>query len=402
MTNNKMLEEYKKLTPYIKDNLYYFLAFRSCYNYDSNISDDLVMRVVDLSYECWMADKNNVDIDCYADYILEAIYEFGGTIEQIEEKDPDDIVLLYTEEKSSQELLLYDTEDLEYAFTTTEDEKYYSAEDGFVVVNKEGYKIKDSHPMDYAPDIFFDLLKDNKIKDISIGEHYNIRCVMKKQFSDEEYDLYKEGISKYKEYCEKNYITGRVILESIGLEEDIDLFDIDKEYTNANKLLKLKDAFKKSKMNGIENYVYVSSLTNGTDYYFDDKNNNNYVVIDKNGILKKLDNKPYFLLNELHNKEDNFIYVSKSELKRIKDNLREDYEESSLRGKMNRVEKYSIPSLKKFSDYIKSKEIDLLKNDVALDIYVGIKVYQYENLGKRIKISKEKKKIQKTEKEQEF
>lgn len=164
----------------------------------------------------------------------------------------------------------------------------------------------------------------------------------------------------------------------------------------------MQSTFKASKNNGVENYVYVSSLTNGTDYYFDDKNNNNYVAIDKNGILKKLDDKPYFLLNELHNKEDDFIYISKSELKRIKDNLREDYEESSLRGKMNRTEKYSMSSLKKFSDYIKSKESDILKNDVGVDIYVATKVYQYEKLGETIKAAKQQKQIKKVEKKQEF
>lgn len=402
MTDKKMLEEFKNLTPYVKDNLYYFLAFRSCYNYDPDISDDLVVRVVDLSYECWRKDNNNVDIDCYADYILEAIYEFDGKIEQIEEKDPEDIVELYTDEKSAKELLVCDTEDLEYAFTTTDNEKYYSSDDGFFVLNQEGYKIKEPHPMEDEVETFFDLLKDNKIKDISIEMHYNIRCIMKDQFSDEEYELYKDGISKYKEYCEKNYITSRVILESTGLDEDIDFFGIDKEYSNDNKLTKLQSTFKASKNNGVENYVYVSSLTNGTDYYFDDKNNNNYVAIDKNGILKKLDDKPYFLLNELHNKEDDFIYISKSELKRIKDNLREDYEESSLRGKMNRTEKYSMSSLKKFSDYIKSKESDILKNDVGVDIYVATKVYQYEKLGETIKAAKQQKQIKKVEKKQEF
>lgn len=295
MVNKKMLEEFKNLAPYVKDNLYYFLAFRSCYNYDPNISDELVMRVVDLSYECWMKDNNNVNIDCYADYILEAIYEYNGKIEQIEEKDPEDIVELYTEERSAKELLLYNTEYLEYCFTTIDNEKYYSSDDGFFILNKDGYKIKEPHPIDYAPEIFFNLLKDNQIKDISIRMHYNIRCMMKDQFSDEEYELYKDGITNYKEYCEKNYITSRVILESTGLDEDIDFFDIDKEYSNANKLTKMQNSFKKSKMNGFENYVYVSSLTNGTDYYFDDKNNNNYVAIDKNGILKKIDNKPMSL-----------------------------------------------------------------------------------------------------------
>lgn len=402
MTDKKKLEEFKNLTPYVKDNLYYFLAFRICYNYDQNISDDLVLRIVDLSYECWMKDKNNVDIDCYAYYILEAIYDYGGKIEQIEEKDPEDIVELYTDEKSAKELLVYNTKDLEYCFTTINNEKYYSSNDGFFVLNEKGYKIKEPHPMEYAPETFFDLLKENQIKDISIGMHYNIRCIMKEEFSDEEYEQYKDGISSYKEYCENNHITSRVILDSVGSKEDIDLFDIDKEYSNANKLSKLQDLFKKTKKSGIENYVYVSSLNNGTDYYFDNTNDTHYVAIDKNGILKELNNKPYFLLNELHKSEDDFIYISKSELKRIKDNLKEDYEDLFNRGNKKRTNNYTMPSLKKFYDYIEKNSIDLFKRDIGVSFFVSTQVYQYEHLIERVKIAKEQKKLYKEEKEQEF
>lgn len=399
MIDKNMLGEFKKLTPYVKDNLYYFLAFRSCYDYDSNISDDLVLRVANLAYNCWIEDNNNVDIDNYANYILNAIYEFGGKIEQIEAKDPDEIIELYTNEESAENLLLFNIEGLEYAFTTTNNEKYYLSDDGFFVLNQNGYKIRDPHPMEYELETFFDLFKENKIAHISFGMHYNVRCMMKEQFSDEEYELYKDGISNYKKYCEKNHITSRVILESVGLEEDIDLFDIDKEYTNANKLAKLQNSFQKNKLNGFENYVYVSSLTNGTDFYFDDKNNNNYVAIDKNGILKKLDNKPYFILNELHNKEDDFIYISKSELKRIKENLREDYEKSILRAFRKYKDNYNMSSLKKFSNYIKNKESDILKNDRGIELYVESKICQYEKSNELIKVSKEQEKLKKKEKE---
>lgn len=399
MIDKNMLGEFKKLTPYVKDNLYYFLAFRSCYDYDSNISDDLVLRVANLAYNCWIEDNNNVDIDNYANYILNAIYEFGGNIEQIEAKDPDEIIELYTNEESAENLLLFNIEGLEYAFTTTNNEKYYLSDDGFFVLNQNGYKIRDPHPMEYELETFFDLFKENKIAHISFGMHYNVRCMMKEQFSDEEYELYKDGISNYKEYCEKKHITSRVILESVGLEEDIDLFDIDKEYTNANKLAKLKNSFQKNKLNGFENYVYVSSLTNGTDYYFDDKNNNYYVAIDKNGILKKLDNKPYFILNELRNKEDDLIYISKSELKRIKENLREDYEKSILRAFRKYKDNYNMSSLKKFSNYIKNKESDILKNDRGIELYVESKICQYEKSNEAIKVSKEQEKLKKKEKE---
>lgn len=61
-----------------------------------------------------------------------------------------------------------------------------------------------------------------------------------------------------------------------------------------------------------------------------------------------------------------------------------------------------MSSLKKFSDYIKNKEIDILKNDIAIDIYVGTKVYQYEKLGETIKVAKQQKQLKKAEKEQEF
>lgn len=389
MIDKKMLEEYKKLSDYAKNKLYDFLVFKACYTYNPNMSDDLALRIFSLAHECWM-EYGSVDIENYAEYILEAIYEFDGTIDELEEIGPRRIVDLYDEEFSAEELLVFDTDSLKYCFETTDNNKYYdSVEDKYIIVNQKGRKIGESNFMEDGIKIFFDLMSENKIKDISNTMHYNIRSEIKEEFGDEEYELYKNGISRYKEYCEKKHITSRTILDSTGLMGDIDLFDIDKEYSNTNKLSKLQTILKK---NEIENYVYACSLDNGTDYYFDNVNETNYIAIDKNGVLKKIDNNSFFLLNELHNEEDNFIYISKSELKRIKYDLQKEHNNYNVLDK-NIIENYKTLSLKKFWDYITKHDIDVFKDDIGLKCFIDNKIRRYKSVKVKNEFAKEPEKL---------
>jgi len=194
MIDKKILNEYKKLSNYTKNNLYNFSVFNSCYNYDPNMSDDLALRIFALTHECWLK-SSTTDIENYAEYILSAIYEYGGTIEEIENNNVKHIIELYNNELSSKELLIYKTDGLEYCFTTFNNDKYYSSEDGFIVLNKDGRKIADPCAMEYSPNVFFELLNEHKIKDISNEMHYNVReyrksCVNRKTFR---YDKIRKG-----------------------------------------------------------------------------------------------------------------------------------------------------------------------------------------------------------------
>lgn len=384
MINKKVLEEYKQLSHYSKNNLYNFLVFKTCYNYDPYISDDVALRVFSLAEDC-CKEYDSIDMEKYAEYILDAIYQYDGTIDEIEEKGAKRIVDLYDENVSPKELLVFDIDNLQYCFTTTNNEKYYTTEDGFIAVNEEGRKIKDPNPMDNDVEIFFDLLSEDKIKEISSNMHYNIRCVLKDDFGDEAFDFFGDGMLKYKKYCEKNHVTSRAISDAIGEKKDIDLFDIDKEYSVVSKLSKLQQTFEKVKMNDVENYVYVSTLTNGTDYYYDDKNGNNYIAIDKNGVYKELKNKPFFLLNELNNETDDFIYISKSELNRIKDNLKDDYE--NLRFLEKNFSMYQTRSLKKYWEYIKKHNIDIFKDNYGVKMMIENEILHYDRFNKKKQIS---------------
>ena len=62
MIDKEMLEEYVKLNAYVKSNLYYFLAIRSCFNYGVFIPDETIITISNLASDCWREDNNNIDI----------------------------------------------------------------------------------------------------------------------------------------------------------------------------------------------------------------------------------------------------------------------------------------------------------------------------------------------------
>lgn len=396
MIDKNMLEEFKNLTPFIKSNLYYFLAFRICYDYDPMISDRVALTVAKLAFECWGTDENNIDIETYANYILDAMYKYGGTIEQIEELDSNNIVMKYHEGATAKELLEFDVSKLEYSFTTIDNERYYLGEDGFYVVNNKGYKIKEFHNGNPIDGTFY-LLEQNKIKHLSLNMHYKIRCkIINDINSDEENKaIYKVWMNEYKKYCKTHFITSKDIQKKGNDEVNVDLYDLDKQYTDDNKLAKLRESFQSIDRNNTENYVYALSTSNGTDYYYDVKDNKHYIAIDKHNVVKEMEDKPFFILNELRN-NNKFAYISSQELQKIKEDLNLEYQSKDFKHKYgyNYNHKYSMKSLKALTDYLKDKEIDLFSRTIDLNMSILLRMSCYEVYLESIKHKKESKKVQ--------
>lgn len=394
MIDKEMLEEYVKLNAYVKSNLYYFLAIRSCFNYGVFIPDETIITISNLAYDCWREDNNNIDIDEYANYILDGIYKYGGTLEQILDKDPEDIVELYTDGKSSEELSKYIiTSECQYCFTTDDKHKYYTVndEDGFLVLDENGRKIREPHPMENIEDTIFRLFENKKIIDCPMTMHYNIRSMIKDSQNDEEYmDNYKKGINAYKKYCEERFVTSKDILKIVKSDENIDISNFDNKYTEENKLNRLKKILKSNGKSYNDNYIYVASLSNGNDYFIDNENNNKYLAIDKNNILKEFDTRPFFLLNEIHSKEK-FSYISDSELKKIRRDFVREYENNNFEIFKQSNNYYKISSLDKFMTYLKNKEINLFKRDVPIDMMIDARLLIYNSWKESIEVGKQMK-----------
>lgn len=349
----------------VKNNLRDILVYQTCYERDSNISDDMVLTITSLARDCWLKDEySKAGMDNYADYILNGVYDYKVSKEQLEDLYPVDIVEAFNQEDEFEELLKFDISDYEYCFTTTDNEKYYLSDDGFYILNEKGMKIKDPHPMDDSQEDIFDLFENNKIKFMPLSMHYNIRCMIKNDIQNNEKlkEKYKKGIENYIDFCKERFIVSRDILNAVNLDTDIDLTEEDKIYTDKNKLKRLEKLYKKNlnNKNEYKNYSYVGSLNNGTDYYFND---GIYLAIDKNNVSKYFDDEPLFLLKEI-NKKDKFAYISKTEAEKISDELTNDYV-TSLKDKkyisylQSDINLYSI---RQFLKYENDKELNSFKD----------------------------------------
>lgn len=396
--NDELLNVYKELPEKVKNNLDDLLSYRVCYNYDSNISDEMVLLITSIAHSCWLKDEySQASPDYYANYLLDAVYEYGATKEQLNELDYADIVEAYNNERDVLDLLRFNTEDYEYCFTTTDNKKYYSDVDGLYVVDERGIKIQDPHPMADPIDDIFDLLNENKIKDMPLSTHYNIRCIIKNDvLGDKELEeRYKNGIENYKKFCKERFIISRDISKAVNLDTDIDITEDDKIYTDKHKLFRLKSVLKKSNENDMSKYSYVASLDNGTDYFYYD---NKYIAVDKNLITKEFDDKPRFMLDELKGK-NKFVFLSPDESKKIADSFSEEYMKDGI-GKSWFKDKghYAITE---YFNYEKNKELDSFTNPhvaVSLTMALAIQEYNKKEIEAKRKVSREMSKENETNK----
>lgn len=382
---NYVLLEYKKLPDIVKNNLHYILSYNACYKRDNNISDNMVNFITSLSQECWLDDiYSRASIDYYTDYLLDAIYDYGATKEDLEDLDVSDIIESFNNNKSAEEILKFKKDDYIYCFTTNENLKYYSQpgnDNGFYIVNENDRCIRKPHPMDNAYDDVFDLLKQNKITNISMDMHYNIRCMIKNDiFNDKELlNEYKLGIENYKKYCLDRYITSEDILKITGLDTDISLTEIDGSFTKLNKMNRLANYYHNIDKKG-NSYDYVGSLNNGTDYYY---KNGKYLALDKNNIVKEFDDKKNFMLKELQEKYK-FAFLSDSELSKIACDIENDYLGLRVEIKDNILEEKSLYAVSEFMRYENSKEHNTFKNP-NLSTYINGHIRFKEEIEKELK-----------------
>ena len=68
------LIRFKELSDKAKSSLLYYLAFRTCYDVDPNMSDEFVLHISKLAYQCWLEDEyTKSGIDDYASLISEFV-----------------------------------------------------------------------------------------------------------------------------------------------------------------------------------------------------------------------------------------------------------------------------------------------------------------------------------------
>lgn len=400
MIDKQLIKNYKNLSKYDKNHLYKYIALGFCYDYEKSINDDLASVVANTAYNCWLEDEDTQDINEYTGYLLDSVYSWGATLEQIKELDVENVVECFTNGYNAEEILKLDVSDLEYAFTDINNHKYYITDDGFYEVDEKGRKISEPHPMDNPLYDFLGLLKDGKIKDMSYSMHYNIRCEILQSvlLEDEEY---KEAIEKYKKYCEEKLILSKNILKECGFKQnnDIDLFDLDKQGLDEFKLKKLYEVLKANQLNTSNKYYYVASFNNGKDYFIDEKYND-YILIDKDNSVKFFEDEKYFLFSELENKEDDFTYISNKEIERVMVDLEEDniyskdsnLDDESLVKFRSYVGKYATEYEPKLKSILHEKVKELIRN---------MNKFYEEDFRKKIKQAKQIKKMNK-DKEQEL
>lgn len=394
MIDKELIKNYKNLSKYDKNHLDKYNALRFCYDYEKSINDDLALVIANTAYECWLEDESTKDINEYTGYLLDSVYSYGATLEQIQELDIDNVVKCFTNGYNAEEILKLDVSDLEYAFTDINNHKYYVTEEGFYEVDENEHKIREPHPMDNPLYDVLELLKDEKVKDISYSMHYNIRCeiIENNLLEDEEH---KEEMEKYKKYCEEKLVLSKKILKECGFKQnnDIDLFDLDKQGLDDFKLKKLYEVFNENRLSISDKYYYVASFNNGKDYYTNERYND-YILIDKDNNVKFFEDERYFILNELENKEDDFIYISNKEIERVMKNIEED----------NFCSKDSNPdpkSLVKFRRYVSrhATEYDLklkfILDEKVKELIKNMSKLYEEDFRKKIKQAKQNKKMNK-------
>ena len=331
---NQLLEYYKKLPDKIKENLSEFLSYKTCYDTIPDISDEMVMEITSLAKDCWLKDEySQSGLVNYIDYLLDLVTTYEATKEEISNLNVRDIVSAFNDEGEDKEnLLMFDTSDLDYCFTTKDSYKYYYNDDGLYIVNEKGRLIQSPNPMEDPNDTIFNLLEKNEITDIPLRTHYDIRCIIKNDILGD-YELeerYKNAIDNYKKICKDKFITSRDILNKVNVKDiNIDVTELDYTYTDEEKLKKLSRIINKLSVSKIEDYSYVASFDNGVDFYFCNKNNK-YIAVDNNFITKEFDDDKYLILKELKPNQK-IVYISESERNKIAKSLNDNYENINFR-----------------------------------------------------------------------
>jgi len=383
-----LLEEYKKLPDEIKSDLHILDGFNTCYMRDKNISDDMVIFITNIARECWLDDEySDASVSSYVDFLLDGVYENGVTKEELGELYSKDIVEAYNTDGSIEDIVQFDTSNLEYCFATVDRLKYYSDSDGLYAVNNSGRCIKMPHPMENPMDEIFNLLAEDKIVYMPLSMHYNIRCMIKNDImGDEELEEeYKVGIDKYKNECIKKNITSEDILRVVNLNNDISLTEIDGVYTKKNKMERLSNYYHNIH-DDVNNYTYAASLDNSTDYYY---KNGKYLALDKNNVVKEFDDKDYFLISELKDKH-NFVHITDEEIYKITREIKKIYRNDN-NDETNKLFNKKIDSLVKFTTYLERKEIRPFKDEVlpvAISMFKAFREIEKKDLSRKIKVSK--------------
>ena len=383
----KLLEEYKKMPKNIQDNLHILDSYHTCYLRDENMSDDMVEFVTNRAKDCWIADDYcHAGVTNYTDYLLDAIYEYDATKEELDELYTADIVEAFNSDDSAEELVTFDTTNYEYCFSTIDRLNYYADDDGLYIVNDNDRCIKKPNPMENPLDEIFSLLKENKIVYMPLSMHYNIRCMIKNDIlGDEELEeRYKLGIENYKKYCVDRFITSEDILYKCGEDTDISLTDIDGKYTQTNMMERLSKYYNNIHKDG-SRYSYVASLDNGIDYYY---KKGKYLALDKNNVVKEFDETNNFLFKEL-NKKHKFIHIEPEERLKMAREINQEYK-NLTGGNIQSAFLINRPlyEINTFFNHEMTKELDSFKGseqNTLLTMKLALSEYERQDKSERIK-----------------
>lgn len=385
--DERTIQQYDEVTKNMRADIYDLLALETYNEYSRElpVSFKSILPICNLAKKCWEKSKekdkykiNNNSKPGVADYVVYLLNNMCLEKIQLEELmqiNVDDIIDCCRKGVGLNDLLIYDTSSLEYSFTDYNENKYYrGVENGFYIVSKDKRLLKKPEKVDNDLQTIFDLLNNDAIIDISFNTHYHIRKMIKEKIllDNDLKEHYSKAIKKYKSYCINRCITSEDILNSISeayQKENLSLTKIDCVYTDENKLKRLKRQFKKVfKMfsdKTFNDYTYVASLNNGTDYYYNGKN---YVSIDSNDKVERstYDNK-FFWAKETNYKDSKFMYLSKEEVERIYEELGDSY------NKDQDMANYIYSGvLSEIGDYVFDKKLELSKNSI-LDFNISIR-----------------------------
>jgi len=393
MIDKKVLEEYKNTSDFIKEHLYSFQLFERCYRFDANMTDKDILDISNIIAEVWNKDiYHNVSFEDYSDYILESIYFSHITLEELKKKDFNTIMELYNEKIPLTKDIKYDISNLDYKFRCKNGDTYYDNEDigKFYVINSKGSLNRIYGRNFYLSEEFFTLLNNDEIDDISMSMHFDIRNDIANRFDENQLRENKDGINKYEKYCKENYITTSTILASNKSNGNIHSFEFDNEFSKENKLKKLSKNISNSFTEDIKDYSYAMSLNNGKDYFYNNKDKF-YLVIDEKNVIKKMEDTPFFILNELQNKKDNYIYIDDKETEKFLFDLNkhfslDDYNRDRYET-INKLKNY-IKINSSYSDSIES----IIKETIEISLRKAMNEIYTKELRDKIQSRQNKKK----------
>lgn len=206
-----------------KDDLTYYEAFKSIYDFYPNISDEEVITITDVCYEAWLKDEDGYAISKFTDFIVDNYKSNNLNYEEVKKSKPRDIIVSAVENDitllKQKTFIKYDSNDLKlvidhynnngrlYLGLESDDSLFEDITINLpdVEIPGKNYVFLNSNISSKLKNV---LIKENLISDTLISMPYNLGF----------YDMVEVNFDKLKEYDNEAFL--KFEKQNIDLNEE--------------------------------------------------------------------------------------------------------------------------------------------------------------------------------------